>query len=161
MWVQGKRVPHVRQLREIVLQWGETDDLGGKENNADAKSLSRCWLQWASPGGSDGRESAYNREDPALIPGSGRSPRERNGYPLQDSCWRRPWTEEPDGLQSMGLQRVRHDWVTNTISLSRKQEVHTNNKKEGIHGCRCWICGKQNDGSRWIFFIASINIFSV
>ena len=23
-----------------------------------------------------------------------------------------PWTEEPGGLQSMGLQRVRHDWVT-------------------------------------------------
>ena len=23
-----------------------------------------------------------------------------------------PWTEEPDGLQSMGLQR--HDWATNT-----------------------------------------------
>ena len=29
------------------------------------------------------------------------------------SC-RNPWTEEPGGLQSMGLQRVRHDWVTNT-----------------------------------------------
>ena len=23
-----------------------------------------------------------------------------------------PWTEEPGGLQSMGCQRVRHDWVT-------------------------------------------------
>ena len=23
--------------------------------------------------------------------------------------WRIPWTEEPDGLQSMGLQRVGHD----------------------------------------------------
>ena len=23
-----------------------------------------------------------------------------------------PWTEEPGGLQSMGLQRVRHDLVT-------------------------------------------------
>ena len=28
--------------------------------------------------------------------------------------WRRiPWTEEPGGLQSMGSQRVRHDWMTN------------------------------------------------
>ena len=27
-------------------------------------------------------------------------------------AWRIPWTEEPDGLQSMGLQKVRHDWVT-------------------------------------------------
>ena len=23
-----------------------------------------------------------------------------------------PWTEEPSGLQSMGSQRVRHNWVT-------------------------------------------------
>ena len=26
-------------------------------------------------------------------------------------AWEIPWTEEPDGLQSMGLQRVRHDLV--------------------------------------------------
>ena len=29
-------------------------------------------------------------------------------------AWRIPWTEEPGGLQSMGSQRVGHDWVTNT-----------------------------------------------
>ena len=27
-------------------------------------------------------------------------------------AWRIPWTEEPGGLQSMGLQRVRHDRAT-------------------------------------------------
>ena len=27
-------------------------------------------------------------------------------------AWAIPWTEEPGGLQSMGLQRVRHDLVT-------------------------------------------------
>ena len=26
-------------------------------------------------------------------------------------AWRIPWTEEPDGLQSMGSQRVGHDCV--------------------------------------------------
>ena len=25
-------------------------------------------------------------------------------------AWRMPWTEEPGGLQSIGLQRVRHNW---------------------------------------------------
>ena len=25
-----------------------------------------------------------------------------------------PWTEEPDGLHTMGSQRVRHNWLTNT-----------------------------------------------
>ena len=31
-------------------------------------------------------------------------------------AWKIPWTEEPDRLQSMGSQRVRHDWAT-SISL--------------------------------------------
>ena len=29
-------------------------------------------------------------------------------------AWEIPWTEEPGGLQSMGSQRVRHSWTTNT-----------------------------------------------
>ena len=35
----------------------------------------------------------------------------QKGMPTHSSilAWRIPWTEEPDGLQSMGLQRVRHD----------------------------------------------------
>ena len=37
------------------------------------------------PGGSDGKESACNVGDLALIPGSGRSPGEGTGYPLQYS----------------------------------------------------------------------------
>ena len=32
-------------------------------------------------------------------------------------AWRIPWTEEPGRLQSMGLQRVGHDWVTFTFIL--------------------------------------------
>ena len=39
-----------------------------------------------SPGGSAGKESACNAEDLGLIPGSGRSPGEGNGNPLQSSC---------------------------------------------------------------------------
>ena len=31
-------------------------------------------------------------------------------------AWRIPWTEEPGGLQSVGLQRVGHDWVANTYT---------------------------------------------
>ena len=47
--------------------------------------------------------------DVGLIPGSGRSPGGGHGNPLPYSAWRIPWIEEPGGLQSMGLQRVRHD----------------------------------------------------
>ena len=38
------------------------------------------------PSGLDGKESACNAGDPDLIPGSGRSPREGYGTPLQYSC---------------------------------------------------------------------------
>ena len=38
------------------------------------------------PGGSDGEESAYSGGDSGSISGSGRSPGEGNGYPLQYSC---------------------------------------------------------------------------
>ena len=41
---------------------------------------------WGFPGGSDGKESACNAGDLGSIPGSRRSPRERNGNPLQHSC---------------------------------------------------------------------------
>ena len=32
-------------------------------------------------------------------------------------AWRIPWTEEPGGLQSMGLQRVGHDWAPNAFTF--------------------------------------------
>ena len=38
------------------------------------------------PGDSDGKESACSAGDLGPIPGSGRSPAEGNGCPLQDSC---------------------------------------------------------------------------
>ena len=39
-------------------------------------------------------------------------------------AWKIPWTEEPGGLQSMGLQRVRHNCVTKThIYLSKEKSV--------------------------------------
>ena len=38
----------------------------------------------------DGKESACNAGDLGLIPGSGRSPGEGNGYPLQCSCLENP-----------------------------------------------------------------------
>ena len=56
-----------------------------------------------------GKESGCNAGDASLIPRLGRSPGEGNGYSFQFLAWEIPWTGEPGGLQSMGLQRVRHD----------------------------------------------------
>ena len=60
--------------------------------------------------GYSGIESAYNTGDPGSIPGLGRTPGEGNSNLLQYSCLGNPM--EPGGLQSMGAQRVGHDWAT-------------------------------------------------
>ena len=38
-------------------------------------------------------------------------------------AWKISWTEEPDRLQSMGSQRVEHDWVTNAYLLTWASSV--------------------------------------
>ena len=65
-------------------------------------------LNHGFPGGSDGRESAYNAGDLGSIPGLGRFPGEGNGYPLHYSCLENS-TEKPGRLKSMQWQIVRHD----------------------------------------------------
>ena len=47
--------------------------------------------------------------DLGSIPGPGRSPGGGHGNHSSILAWRIPRAEEPGGLQSMGLQRVRHD----------------------------------------------------
>ena len=61
------------------------------------------------PGGSDGKESASNEGDLGSSPGL-KDPLEE-GMVTHSSilAWIIPWTEEPGGLQSVGLPRVRHD----------------------------------------------------
>ena len=57
------------------------------------------------------QETECNARDLGSIPGSGRSHGEGNGNPLQYS-WEISRTEEHEGPQSMGLQRVGHDLPT-------------------------------------------------
>ena len=61
------------------------------------------------PGGSDGKESAWNAGNPGSIPGSRRSPGEGNDNPPSTLAWEIPWTEEPGGLPSIGFHRVGHN----------------------------------------------------
>ena len=61
------------------------------------------------PVDSGGKESVCNTGDLGSIPGLGRSPREGNCYPLQNSCLENSLTQEPGRLQSMGWQRVGHN----------------------------------------------------
>ena len=56
---------------------------------------------------SESKASACNVGDLGSIPGLGKSLGEGNGNPLQYSCLENPM--EPHRVQSMGLQRVRHN----------------------------------------------------
>ena len=50
--------------------------------------------------------------------------------------WKILWTEDPGGLQSMGSQRVVHDWVNNTFRLLCIEETEVKQRgkrKEGDH----------------------------
>ena len=52
-------------------------------------------------------------------------------------AWEIPWTEEPCGLQSMGSQRVRHDWATKHSSTAHSACVSRN--------VNIYFCGPQPD----------------
>ena len=56
------------------------------------------------PGGSDGKESAYNAGDSDLIPGLGRSPGGGNGNPFQFSCLKNSVDRGTCRLQSGGCK---------------------------------------------------------
>ena len=60
-------------------------------------------------------------ETKGSIPGSGRSPEEGNGNPLQDNCLGKPWTEELGGLWSVVSQAVRCDLATKQQITFRTQ----------------------------------------
>ena len=80
---------------------------GGKiwENGIETCKIS-CMKRVASPGSthdtgclvSGCKESACNAGDQGSIPGSERSPREGNDYPLQISCLENSMTEKPRWL---------------------------------------------------------------
>ena len=57
--------------------------------------------------GSEVKASACNAGDLGSIPGSGRSPGEGNGHPLQYSCLENPMDGGPGGLQSTGSAKSR------------------------------------------------------
>ena len=105
-------------------RWNAISHRGEKNTEncqvASVTECGECGGAWGFPGGSDGKESACSAGDPGLISGLGRSPGEGMATHSSILAWRIPWTEEPDGLQSMGLQRFGHDQATNTEGLGER-----------------------------------------
>ena len=72
--------------------------------------LEESKLQLGFPHGSAGKESACNAGDLGSIPGLEKIPWRREWQPTPVFLpGESPWTEEPGGLESMGLQRVGHN----------------------------------------------------
>ena len=55
--------------------------------------------------------NARDIRDPGSILRLGRLPWRRKWQPTAYFAWRTPWAERLGRLQSMGLQRVGHDWT--------------------------------------------------
>ena len=98
--------------RRAGLVWwrirSRTQEFGFTAHQGEAvrdPSSSRRTETASFPGSSDGKVSACNTGDSGSIPRCGRSPGEGNGYLLSTLAWRILWTEEPGGLQSVGLTK--------------------------------------------------------
>ena len=73
------------------------------------------------------KESASQSSDSGntdSIPASGRSPGAENGNQLQYPCLEILWTEEPDGLQSMGSQGVTYDWTYTHANICTHAHIY-------------------------------------
>ena len=67
-----------------------------------------------------GKESACHAGDPCSIPGSGRSPGEENGNPLQYSCLENPMDRGAWRPTVHGVARVGRDLVTETETTTKR-----------------------------------------
>ena len=78
----------------FILNWvkDQLTSLNGYrlQKNSSRTNISPIWGLLHFPGGSEGKASACDAEDPGSIPGLGRSPGEGNGNPLQYSCLENP-----------------------------------------------------------------------
>ena len=82
------------------------------------------------PGDSDSKKSACHTEDPGSIPGSGRSPGEVNGNPLQYSCLenfmdREAWQATGHGIAELDMTKCL------TLSFSSFMTWRNLNQKQG------------------------------
>ena len=112
-------------IRIIILHYPPNPSWGGRVKGQKARvssfakegsqRIKTVFYLWATrgflgfPGGLAVKNPPANAGDMGSIPGSGRSPGEEMATHSSILAWRMPWTEEPGGLQSMGLRRVGHN----------------------------------------------------
>ena len=107
------------------------------------------------PGGSEVKASAWNAGDPGWSLGWEDPMEKEMATHSSTLAWRIPWREEPGRLQSMGSQRVRHDWatshMTNLDSILKSRDITLPAKVHlvkamvfpvVIYGCESWTVKK-------------------
>ena len=75
------------------------------------------------PGDTSGKEPScpcIRCKRPGFNPWVGKIPGGGPSNLLHYSCLENPWMEEPGGLQSMGSQRVKHDWSDSAVARRRQ-----------------------------------------
>ena len=96
--------------------WWSKSHVYNKSPSKDSSYFQSCSQDF--PGGLDGKESACNAGDLGSVSGL-EDPLEKEMTTHSSIlAWEIPQTEEPWGLQSMGSQRIGHNWATNTHSQS-------------------------------------------
>ena len=96
------------------------------------------FLTWGACCGSAGNESACNVGDLGSIPGLGRSPGERKGYPLQYSGMENSWTVQSLRSQDQDTERLSLHAMRETRAQSLAWEDHLE-KEMAIHsGALAW-----------------------
>ena len=75
-----------------------------------------------------------NARDSGLTPGSERSLGEKTAAHSSIFAWEIPWTEEPGGLQSIGLPKSRHDLATKQQNHSIKERIIFSTDGNGTTG---------------------------
>ena len=107
----GSGVSHVHRPRGLCTHGPLSCDMPPlPPSSGSGDQMHALWPHCPSwiPGGSDGKESACSAG------GLGGEDALEKG--MAGHCgilaWRIPWTEDPGGLQSVGSQRVGHDWMS-------------------------------------------------
>ena len=72
-----------------------------------------------------GKEPVCNAGDLGSIPGSGRSPGEGSGNPLQYSCLENPMDRRAWRATVHGVTRVRHDLATKPLLAQHLRQIVT------------------------------------
>ena len=122
------------------LGWGRVDTCICMAESLPCSPETITALLIVYAGGASGKEPACRcrrRERCRFNPWTQRIPRRRKGMVTHSSilAQRIPWTEEPSRLQSIGLQRVGHDWsdLAHMHTPMQNKKVLQNKIKNKLH----------------------------